>query len=563
MTLGFPTSAIEQTSDERGGRRRDSPVMSRRGMIASAHPLVSATGLQVLANGGNAVDAAVAAALVGNVVLPYMCGIGGDLFAIVHRPGSNGGNGDLLSFMSSGIGPRNTSLEYMREHGEDGGRVMAQNGPLSVAVPGMVSGAYSLLEHFGTKTFAELAQPAIGYAADGYPLTLGGAESIAKLEPLLRRFPTSAAIFLPGGKAPAAGTMLKQKDLARTIAEIASGGPDVFYKGDIADRIGAFLTANGGVLDAGDFVDHETDVAPPLATTYRDHTVYETRLPTQGFVVLETLNIIENAKLDAGNVGSADGIHLMTEALKLAFADRLAYAADPRVHETPMDTLLAKQFGSERFGQIDQAAAATSVRSGPIGAGDTTYLCVIDGDGLMISLIFSLSAGFGSGVVAGDTGVMLNNRAGHCFSLEDGHPNLFAPGKKTMHTLNCYLIANPDGQPVLVGGTPGGDYQPQWNVQAITGLIDAGLDVQAAIEQPRWMMTPGTYPIEIGKPFKLMVESRAGAETLDALQALGHDVTNLGPWGAGGAAQVISRDPETGVLAGGSDPRAEGQAAGL
>src|SRR5690606_9497040 len=156
-------------------------------------------------------------------------------------------------------------------------------------------------------------------------------------------------------------------------------------------------------------------------------------------------------------------------------------------------------------------------------------------------LIFSLSAGFGSGVVAGDTGVMLNNRAGHCFSLEDGHPNLFAPGKKTMHTLNCYLIANPEGQPVLVGGTPGGDYQPQWNVQAIPGLIAAGLDVQAAIEQPRWMMWPGTYPIDVGNPFELRVERRAGAETLEELRSLGHKVVNLGPCGAGGAAQVISR----------------------
>ena len=560
MTLGFPKRAIDPTSEERGGRRRDSPVMSRRGMIASAHPLISATGLQVLADGGNAVDAAVAAALVGNVVLPHMCGIGGDLFAIVHRPTGNGGAGDLLAFMSSGIGPRNTTLEYMREHGEDGGRIMAQNGPLSVAVPGMVSGAFSLLEHFGTRPFADLARPAIGYAADGFPLTVGGAQAIATLQPLLSRFPTSSAIFLPGGKAPTAGTILKQTDLARTIEQIAAGGPDVFYKGDIARRIGEFLTANGGVLEADDFADHETDVAPPLATTYRGHTVYETRLPTQGFVVLETLNIIENAKID---VGSAAGIHLMSEALKLAFADRLAHAADPRVHDTPMDTLLAKDFARERFNQIDPASASTSVNSGALSAGDTTYLCVIDGDGLMISLIFSLSAGFGSGVVAGDTGVMLNNRAGHCFSLEDGHPNLFAPGKKTMHTLNCYLIANPEGQPVLVGGTPGGDYQPQWNVQAITGLIDAGLDVQAAIEQPRWMMWPGTYPIDVGNPFELRVESRAGAETLEELRSLGHKVVSLGPWGAGGAAQVISRDPETGVLAGGSDPRAEGQAVGL
>ncbi len=559
MTVGFPT----RTSIERTDRGRDVPVLARQGMIASAHPLVSATGLRVLADGGNAVDAAVAAALVGNVVLPARCGIGGDLFAIVHRPPGSGGKGDMLAFMGSGIGPTNTTIEHLRQHGENDGTVMAQTGPLSPAVPGMVSGAFSLLEHFGSKSFAELAQPAIGYAADGFPISAGEVRAIRRLRDLLGWYPTSAAIFLPGGQAPAPGTMLKQTDLARTITRISEGGPDAFYKDDIARRIGAFLAENGGVLSADDFADHTTEVAPPLASTYRGHTVYETRLPTQGFIVLETLNIIEHAALPGNCLSSAPSVHLMAEALKLSFADRLAYAADPHVHDTPLDTILSKPFAKRRFDQIDPAAAATTVESGAIASGDTTSLCVIDGDGMMVSLIFSVSGGFGSGVVAGDTGVMLNNRAGHCFSLVDGHPNIFAPGKKTMHTLNCYLIADPDGVPVLVGGTPGGDYQPQWNVQAITGLIDGDLDVQAAIEQPRWMISPGTYPIEIGNPFQLQIESRAGVDTIEELRALGHVVTEVGPWGASGAAQLISRDPATGVLAGGSDPRSEGLAIGL
>jgi gamma-glutamyltranspeptidase/glutathione hydrolase len=532
-------------------------------MIGTAHPLSASTGLRVLANGGNAVDAAIAAALVDSVVLPQSCGIGGDLFAIVHRPATNGGNGDLLAFMGSGIGPRNTTIDFMREHGELGGRVMAQTGPLSPAVPGMVDGLFALLDRFGTKPFAELAEPAIGYAGGGYPLTPRGARAIATHQSMLSKYPSSAAVFLPGGNAPAPGTILKQTDLARTIEQIAAGGPDAFYKGDIAKRIGAFLTANGGVLSADDFADHETDVAPPLASTYRDYTVYETRLPTQGFVVLEALNILENADLAATGVGSAAGIHLMAEALKLAFADRLANAGDPRERDWPVDSMISKPHARWRFEQIDPREAAVEVDSGVLAAGDTTYLCAADGDGLMISLIFSVSGGFGSGVVAGDTGVILNNRAGHCFSLEDGHPNIFAPGKKTMHTLNCYLIADPDGQPVLVGGTPGGDSQPQWNVQTITGLIDAGLDVQAAIEQPRWMVWPATYPIDVGNPFELQIESRAGAETIKELAALGHKIVNLGPWGAGSSVQVISRDPETGVLAGGSDPHSEGQAIGL
>jgi gamma-glutamyltranspeptidase/glutathione hydrolase len=553
--------AIDPTSAARGTRRRDAPVLSRRGLIGTAHPLSSSAGLRVLADGGNAVDAAVAAALVDSVVLPQSCGIGGDLFAIVHRPGT--ASGDLLAFMGSGIGPRNTTIDYMREHGEQGGRVMAQTGPLSPAVPGMVAGLFSLLEHFGTKSFRELAEPAIGYAGGGYPLTPGGARAIATHRALLSRYPSSAAVFLPGGQVPAPGTMLKQTDLARTIEQIAAGGPDTFYKGKIAKGIGRFLAENGGVLDADDFADHETDVAPPLASTYQGYTIYETRLPTQGFIVLEALNILEHADLAAYGVGSAAGIHLAAEALKLAFADRLEYAADPRVHETPIDMLISKPHAERRFNQIDPERAATEIATGALVGGDTTYLCAVDGDGLMISLIFSVSGGFGSGVVAGDTGVVLNNRAGHCFSLVDGHPNIFAPGKKTMHTLNCYLIADPEGQPVLVGGTPGGDSQPQWNVQTITGLIDAGLDVQAAIEQPRWMVYPGTYPAEVGNPFQLRIESRIGAETVNDLQALGHDVVSIGPWGASGSVQAISRDPETGVLAGGSDPRSDGLAIGL
>jgi gamma-glutamyltranspeptidase / glutathione hydrolase len=182
---------------------------------------------------------------------------------------------------------------------------------------------------------------------------------------------------------------------------------------------------------------------------------------------------------------------------------------------------------------------------------------------MMVSLIFSVSDWFGSGVVAGDTGILLNNRAGHCFSLQPDHPNVFAPGKRTMHTLNCYLIADRDGTPIIVGGTPGGDFQPQWNVQTITGMIDGGLDVQAAVSLPRWQLWPATYPAEMGMPAEMRVESRVGEETLDQLAAMGHNVVRLGPWGARGSVQVIARDPETGVMASGSDPRAEGQAIGL
>ncbi|MDP8908251.1 MAG: gamma-glutamyltransferase, partial [Chloroflexota bacterium] len=259
---------------------------------------------------------------------------------------------------------------------------------------------------------------------------------------------------------------------------------------------------------------------------------------------------------------AASSIHLMVEAKKLAYADRLQYAGDPAFVDTPLDRLLSKEWARERHAAID-ANRLVAAAAGDYQAGDTTYLAVVDGEGLMVSLIQSVSSAFGSGVVGGDTGVVLNNRVGRGFTLEEGHPNLYAPGKKTMHTLNCYLIADDQGRPVLVGGTPGGDGQPQWNLQAIVGLVDAGLDAQAAVELPRWTSWPGTDPISIDNPFELRLEDRFDAATIAALEDLGHTTRTQGSWAGGGSAQIIARDPESGVLIGGSDPRVEGLALGF
>lgn len=566
MAFGFP-GALDDALIDSCYTRRVSPTLARNGMIATQHPLVSATGLRVLANGGNAVDAAVAAALVGAVVMPSRCGVGGDLFAIVARPDASGAwqEDDLLAFQGSGIAPRGASLEFMTEHGEDapaGQRVLAQHGPLSPSVPGFVDGCFALLDRFGTKSFAELAEPAIGYAASGFPISPAEAQTAARLAPILRRYPATSAVFLPNDTPPRAGELLRQPGLARSIAQIARGGPDVFYRGTLAQEITCWLGQNGGALTADDFADHATDVSAPLSTTYRGYTVHETALPTQGFVVLEALNICEQADLGAAGISSAAGVHTEISALRLAFADRRAYAGDPRCQDTPMDTLLSKAWAAERFAQIDARRPVTE-QAGAISDGNTTSLVAIDKDGLMISLIWTVSDSYGSRVVAGDTGILLTNRAGHCFSLEPGHPNLYAPGKRTMHTLNCYLIADSSGTPVLVGGTPGGDYQPQWNLQTITGLIDAGLDVQQASEVPRWQMGPSTYPAELGKDFYLTVEDRLGDDVIASLEDMGYPITRAGAWGCGGSVQVIARDPETGLLAGGSDPRAEGMAVGL
>ncbi|MFM9108903.1 MAG: gamma-glutamyltransferase family protein [Chloroflexota bacterium] len=564
MTLGFPVPGPMADPESHA----NNPVMARDGAIASAHPLISAAGARVLAEGGNAVDAAVAAALVGSVVLPAMCGIGGDLFAIVHRPDAPDapGAGELLAFMGSGNGPAGVTREWMAERGETGAagqRVLAQRGPLSPGVPGFVAGAFAMLEQFGTRTFGSLARDAIRLARDGFPLSVAGAAFIATgAEDILRKDPAAEAVFLPGGRIPRPGDLFRQPDLARTIGEIAAAGPESFYRGSLARRIAGYLQSRGGALTAEDFAGHETDLLPPLASTYRGHTIYETRLPTQGFVVLEALNYAERARISPGSLSSAPTIHLQAEALKAAFGDRNAGAADTPEGAANVDRFISKEWAARRFIGYDPFRAG-EMAPGSLQDGHTTSLVTADRDGMLVSLIFSVSDWFGSGVVAGDTGVLLNNRAGHCFSLEPGHPNVFEPGKRTMHTLNCYLIAGPDGTPVVAGGTPGGDFQPQWNVQTISALIDGRLDVQAAASLPRWQLWPATYPADVGAPAELRVESRVGEETLRQLAEMGHNVVRLGPWGARGAVQVVARDPETGVLAVASDPRSEGQAIGL
>jgi gamma-glutamyltranspeptidase/glutathione hydrolase len=254
----------------------------------------------------------------------------------------------------------------------------------------------------------------------------------------------------------------------------------------------------------------------------------------------------------------------MIEAKKRAFADRNAYSCDPRVGQPPLETMISKEFARKRFETIDRQQASTDVAAGAIPEmdGDTTYLCAADADGNMVSFIHSLSAGFGSHVVAGDTGILLNNRAGRGFTLQEGHPNVIAGGKRTIHTLNCYAIAK-DGQTLYVGGTPGGDQQPQWNMQVISNVIDYGMNVQEAVEAPRWQSFPGTDPVNIDHPFEVRVEARIAEETIAGLREMGHEVRVLGPYAAGGAAYLIYRDPETGVLQGGSDPRSEGLALGI
>ena len=557
-TIGFPNDAA--TTDP-WSRRRPFPTYATQGMVGAAHPLTVEAGLYILRQGGNAIDAAVAAGLVAAVVMPEMCGLGGDLFAVVHRPGVNGARGEVVAVQGSGISPRHASIEHMRANGLDGGTKMPYQGPLSISVPGMVDAYFELLARYGTMTFAQVAEPAIAHARDGFAVMPAGAATLASAAPVLAQDAAASAIFLPGGEPIRAGEKLVQSDLARTLETLATDGRDSFYTGDLATRITDYLASVGGLLDKDDFADHATDFGAPLQTTYRGATIYQTALPTQGLIMLEALNIIEQTTIPTEL--TPEIIHLLVEAKKLAYADRLAYAADPAFHDTPLERLLAKPWAASRYAQIDPQRAATDVPGGEHQDGDTTYLNVVDANGMMVSLIQSVSSAFGSCVVGGDTGVVLNNRVGRGFSLVEGHPNIYAPGKKTMHTLNCFMIADETGQPVLVGGTPGGDGQPQWNLQMISALIDRHVDVQAAIEQPRWTSTPGTDPGSIDQPFTLGIEDRVGAETIAALEALGHTIRVQPSWGGGGSAQLIARDPQTGILIGGTDTRVEGTVLGF
>jgi gamma-glutamyltranspeptidase/glutathione hydrolase len=357
--------------------------------------------------------------------------------------------------------------------------------------------------------------------------------------------------------------MFRQPALAATLEAIAQGGAKAFYRGEIAEKMLAFLKAEGAPFEADDFAQQQAVIYSPISSDYRGLTVYETAPPSQGFLVLEQLNILEGYDLSALKPFSAERMHLLVEAKKLAFEDRNRVAGDPAFVTWPLEQFISKGHAAVRRGEIDLERAR--VPQGALVAehgGDTSYFAVADGEGNAVSFIHSLSASFGSGVVAGETGIVLNNRVGRGFVLEEGHPNVLAPGKRTMHTLNAFLVAR-DGRPWLVGGTPGGDQQTQWSTQVLTSVIDHGLSLQDAVDAPRWYSTPGTDPHSLDQPLTIRAESRLPATTLADLVTRGHVLEAVPPWAGGGAFQLVALDQARGVLRGATDPRAGGAALGV
>ncbi len=537
-------------------RATRSVVMGRQGMIATSQPLASAAGLQVLREGGNAVDAAVTAAAVLSVVEPTMTGIGGDLFAIVFDPRT--GNLDGLN-ASGRSGYAATPDEFKKR----GLTAVPERGVLSITVPGVVDGWAELLSKHGTIALARALRPAIDYARNGFPVSEIIAYQWKAAEDVLAADRAAAATFLPSGHAPAPGQIFANPRLAATLEQIASGGRDAFYKGAVAQAITSDLRARGGLLDARDFAEHHADWVAPIGTSYKGVDVFELPPNTQGFVALEMLNILEGYDLKALGHNTAPYLHLLVEAKRIAFADRDAWLADPSaVPPDVLKRLISKEYAASRRKDInpdraavDYAPMAMGGRT-PAGAGidieatgDTVYLTAADGKGNVISLIQSLFDAFGSGIVAGETGVALQNR-GSLFVLKPGHPDQIAPHKRPMHTLVPAMVMK-DKRPWLSFGVMGGDMQPQGHVQVLLNLVEFGMNVQEAGESPRFRHSSAGLAIETG----ILAEARFG------LSQRGHQLVNS--IGAFGGFQGILIDPASGVLMGGSDPRKDGLAIGF
>ncbi len=535
-------------------RATRSVVMARNGLIATSQPLASAAGLRVLQEGGNAIDAAVTAAAVLSVVEPTMNGIGGDLFAIVYDAKTK----TVRGLNASGRAPAAATLEEFKRRKLD---AIPYRGELSISVPGVVDGWNQLLSKHGTIPLGRALEPAIGYARDGFAVSEIIAHQWKDVEGVLARDEATAATFLINGRAPSTGDVFRNPRLAVTLEQIARGGRDAYYKGPIAAAIAEDMKRRNGLLTAADFASHHADWIEPISTTYRGYQVLELPPNTQGIVELDMLNILEGFDLKALGHNSAAYLHLLVEAKRIAFADRDAWlAAYDAVPRAAIERMLSKDYAATRRREIDQNRAAREYKTFTIGGassgiephaearGDTIYLTAADKDGNVVSLIQSIYESFGSGIVAGDTGIVLHNR-GSQFSLTPNHPNVLAPGKRPFHTLVPAMVLK-DSKPWLSFGVMGGDMQPQGHVQVLLNLIDFGMNVQEAGEAPRFRHSAAG----------LALESAIAPEARFGLDARGHRLINS--IGAFGGFQGILIHPTSGVLMGGSDPRKDGLAIG-
>jgi gamma-glutamyltranspeptidase/glutathione hydrolase len=549
-------------------------VVAQHGMVAAGHPLAAEAGVRILKAGGNAMDAAMAAWAVQGQVEPAMTGLGADMFVLFY----NAKTGEVKFINGSGFAPQAATIEFYKSKGG-----IPDEGPLSISVPGAVGSAAWAVQKYGTKSLAEDFAPAIEMAEQGFPVTEALARGLAGSKAKLEKYPSTTKIWFRNGKPLEMGDIVVNADLARTLRTIAAQGPDAFYRGDLARNTAAYLKANGGIITEADLASYQPYEDAPVHVSYRGTEVYECPPNSQGFVMLEALNILEGYDLKAMGHNSAPYLHAVTEALKLSFADRNKYDGDPKfVKNIPMKGLLSKEYATARRAAIDPNRAIvgepapgdpTSVRTSTAGiayaapqpspttvaAFDpdailnlTTYLTVVDKDHNMVSVTSSLLSGFGSGMVVDHGGFFLNDRMAY-FYLDPKNVNAMQPGKRTRQTINPALALRA-GKPFVSFGTPGSDTQPQTQLQFFLNVVDFGMDVQEALEQPAVISNSfesSYYPHEIAG--KLMVPEMLAKTVRDALAAKGHQLDVRDVHGVG-SVKAIMIHPRTGALMGGVSP---------
>lgn len=521
-----------------------SPVFAAGGMVATSQPLAAGAGLHVLREGGNAVDAAIAAAAALNVVEPQSTGMGGDMFMLCWDAGER----KLLGLNGSGRSPAKAAPSRYREFSS-----MPEAGILSCTLPGAVDGWFAARERCGggRMDMAALLAPAIRYAEEGFPVSPVIGRAWANQTEKLKACEYSRRTYLPAGRAPWIGEKFRNPRLAASLRAIAEGGREAFYEGPIAREIVRHAKALGGLFELEDFAAVKCAWTEPVRASYRGFELCEMPPPGQGVAALMCLNLLEAYPLAEMGRGSADHLHVMIEAMKLAFADRDRHVADAEKAEVPLKGLLSREYAAERRALIDGEKAGAPGAGSPRAWSDTVYLATADARGGMCSFINSLFHHFGSGVTGGETGIVLQNR-GSGFVLEEGHPNCVAPEKRPLHTIIPGFVMR-EGEPWMSFGVMGGDMQPQGHAQVLSNMVDFGMDVQEAIDAPRFRVLGG---------LEVAIERGASEDALRTLESRGHAVRRAGGYeGFGGGQGIVRLDD--GVFMGGSDHRRDGCAVGF
>ena len=531
------------------------PTLAPHGMVASSHSLASAAGIDVLRAGGSAVDAAIAASAALAVIYPHMTSVGGDAFWLIYDAGAR----RVRYLDGGGRAARGASIESFRSRGMEAVPLRGVL-PATMTVPGSVASWCAAHAAYGRVPLARDLSAAVEYARDGFPVTARVAAAIEGCVEEGAFNGDAARVFLPEGRVPQVGQRFTNRGLARVLERIAADGADGFYAGETARALADFARAEGGFFDEKDLRAQKSSWGEPLRGTYRGIEIHETPAPTQGFTVLEMLNLIEPWDVGAMDPRGPDLVHLMVQAKQIAYHDRDRLLADPEFSAVPVERLVSKAYAEKRRAlvRMDRALPWDEVPSYGTLSGDTVFVCAVDAQGNAAALIQSLYSFFGSGVVAGDTGIVLQNRSAY-FSLDPGHPNRLEAGKRPMHTLIASLALR-DGRLWQTFGCMGADGQPQIHLQGYVGLIDFGLDIQQVLETPRWLS--GRFGL--GEPRDLLnIEGRFPVATVHELERRGHVVNRWPDWmELAGHAHGITIDPASGMRIGGADPRSDGAAIG-